>query len=431
MSKAVCIIVENGCVPPDTRVWREAVTLAEAGYGVSVICPKRPGFERSYEVLKGVEIYRHDSLDASRPLGYLFEYAWAFLIELLLAVRIYARTRFSVLQACNPPDTIFLIALFFRFLGVRFVFDQHDPTPEFYEARFQRRDFLYQVIRIAERLTFNAADVTIVTNESCREIALTRGSVPEDRCFVVRSCPDLDEVRSGVPRPELRGDKELLVVYVGIMGPQDGLNLLLQSIHHIVKVVGKTNVQFALVGPGSEVEHLKTKAAQLGIESWVNFTGPLYGEPLYSYFASADIGVSPDPANAFNDKLTMVKILEYMAYGLPVVLYDLQEGRRSAEGAALFAKPNEPIDFAQKIVRLMDAEPLRKELGSVGKRRVETTLNWEIEKRTYLRAYETAFGGRAPKRPRAGKKNLKTAATPAAGALFVSNPSDSRETVSN
>jgi glycosyltransferase involved in cell wall biosynthesis len=225
----VCIIVENQPVPADRRVWQEARALTGAGYSVSIICPKGRGFERSNETLDGIEIYRHSTWEASGRAGYLIEYGWALAAELALALKVYARTRFRILQACNPPDTIFLVALFFKLLGVRFVFDQHDLAPELYETKFGRKGLIYRLVRLAERLTFQTADVAIATNDSCREIALRRGRISPDRSIVVRGCPDLNDFRLPPPRADLKQGLAHLVVYVGIMGPQDGVDLLLAA----------------------------------------------------------------------------------------------------------------------------------------------------------------------------------------------------------
>ena len=387
----VCIVVENLPVPLDRRVWQEARALRDAGYRVSIICPKGRGFERSRETLEGIEIRRHRIWEASGPLGYLAEYGWALAAEFFLALKIYARTRFRILQACNPPDTIFLIGIFFKLFGVRFVFDQHDLNPELFEARFQRKGFLYRLVCLAERLTFRTADVSISANESFREVALGRGRISSRRSFVVRSCPALEDCRPQPPRPELKQGRRLMAVYVGVMGPQDGVDLLLESIDHLVKKCGRNDTLFALIGDGTELPKLKKFARQRGLDSFVKFTGPLYGDDLRAYLATADLGVAPDPLNVFNDKLTMNKILEYMAFGLPVVLYPLTEGRRSAGDAALYARPNDPIDFAQQVLKLLDSEALRKELGERGRNRIEESLNWNLEKQALLAAYEAAM----------------------------------------
>jgi glycosyltransferase involved in cell wall biosynthesis len=391
-SIAVCIIVENLPVPFDRRVWQEACALRDAGYRVSIICPKGRGFERGRETLDGIEIYRHRIWEASGPAGYLIEYPWAICAEFFLALRIYASTRFRILHACNPPDTIFLVGLFFKLLGVRFLFDHHDLNPELYLAKFARKDLLYRLVCLAERATFRTADISLATNESFREVALQRGHMPPDRSFVVRSCPDLKTLISCAPQPRLKEGKRYLVVYVGVMGPQDGVDLLLESIAHIVKKRQRDTL-FALIGGGSEFDRLKSVASQKGLDDVVKFAGPLWGDALAAYLSTAEVGVSPDPLNPMNDKSTMNKILEYMAYGIPVVLYDLTEGRRSAGDAALYARPNDPADFAAQVMQLLDSESLRRELGARGRRRIEETLNWGREKTALLEAYKKALEG--------------------------------------
>jgi glycosyltransferase involved in cell wall biosynthesis len=383
--------VENLPVPVDRRVWQEARTLTAAGYRVSIICPKGSGFDLSRETLEGIEIYRHRVWEASGPFGYLIEYGSALAVELFLALRIYARTRFRVLQACNPPDTIFLIGLFFKLFGVRFIFDHHDLNPELFETKFQQKGFFYRLVCLAERLTFRTANVAIATNDSYREIALTRGGIPRERSFVVRSCPDLDNLRRQPARPQLKEGRNHLVVYLGVMGPQDGLDLLLESIRVLVKDENRGDTLFVLIGGGTELPSLKAAAHAKGLDEVVRFTGRLPDDEVGAYFATADLGVAPDPKTAMNDVSTMNKVLEYMAYGLPVVLYDLTEGRRSAEDAALYARDNNPIDFARQVAKLLDSEALRRELGQRGRRRIEERLNWGIEKQALLEAYRTAL----------------------------------------
>jgi glycosyltransferase involved in cell wall biosynthesis len=390
---AVCIIVENLPVPIDRRVMQEARTLRDAGYRVSIICPKGSGFQKSRETLEGIEIYRHWLWEASGPLGYFLEYCWALAAQFLLSLRVYARTRFRVIQACNPPDTIFLIGIFFKLFGVRFIFDHHDLNPELYEAKFQRRGFGYKLVCWAERLTFRSADVSIATNQSYREVALTRGNMRRERTFVVRSCPDLAKIRIYPPQPELKEGRRHLVVYLGVMGYQDGLDLLLESIAYINKLRKCEDTLFVLIGSGSELPRLKVLASQKGLDGLVKFTGRLPDEDVAAYFSTAAFGVAPDRATPMNDKSTMNKILEYMAYGLPVVLYDLTEGRRSAGDAALYARRDDPEDFAQKVMSLLDSDSLRAELGARGRKRIEETLNWENEKQALLAAYAAALQG--------------------------------------
>lgn len=389
----VCIIVENLPVPLDGRVWREAGALRDAGYLVSVICPKgKSSFTSSYELLDGIHIYRHHPLEASGALTYLLEYAWALAAEFYLALKVFARTRFRILQACNPPDTIFLIGLFFKLFGVRFIFDHHDLGPELVETKFGKSGgIMLALSRLAERCSFGTAKVAIATNESFKEVAIRRGKMRGERVFVVRNCPDLKRFRRGPGRPEAKCGKRLLVAYVGFMGVQDGLPLLLESIEHIVTHEGRQDTHFVFIGSGTMLPELKATVARKNLGDFVTFTGQVTHDEVAAYLSSADIGVAPDPKTPMNDSSTMIKIFEYMAFALPVVQFDLKEGRRTAGDAALYAAPNDPIDFANQLTRLLDSRDLCRELGARGRRRIEERLNWGMEQDLLLQAYRTAL----------------------------------------
>lgn len=390
--RRVLIIVENLPCPFDRRVWQEARTLAAAGYGVSIICPKGKGYEKSFEELEGVAIYRHPQpFEGRGALGYAAEYSWALLAEFMLSIRVLMERGFDVVHACNPPDTLFLIGGFYKLFGKKFLFDHHDINPELYEAKFSRRDFFYRLMVMLERLTFRTADVCLATNESYRRIAIERGKRSPDRVFVVRSGPDLNRLKILPPRPELRCGRRYLVGYVGVMGRQEGIDGLLAAARHIVHELGRTDIHFGLVGGGTELAAMRSLAEQLDVAEYVTFTGRVPDAELLAMLNSADICVNPDIANEMNDKSTMNKIMEYMALGKPIVQYDLTEGRVSAQDASLYAKPNDPIDLAVKIVALLDNEPARKRMGQVGQERVRSALAWEHEAPRLLAAYEALF----------------------------------------
>ena len=378
----------------DRRVWKEACALRDAGYRVSVICPKgKTHHKASYELLDGIEIYRHRHWEASTASGYLLEYGLALVSEFLLALKVFARTRFRVLQACNPPDTIFLVALFLKPLGVRFIFDQHDLGPELFEAKFgTSTGMLYKLVSWAERCSFRAANTCIATNESFKEIAVARGGKDPERVFVVRNSPDLPRLSAAPPsQPRINSESRCWSTYVGFMGTQDGVDLLLESIEHIVKHEKREDTHFVLIGGGTVISELQAIVARKNLEAYVTLTGQVSHEEVAAHLSNADVGVAPDPKNALNDHSSMIKIFEYMAFALPVVLFDLKEGRRLADSAALYAVPNDPIDFAGKISKLLNCKELRKELGEIGRRRVEEKLNWDVEKVSLIRAYETAL----------------------------------------
>jgi len=391
--RRVLIIVENLPCPFDRRVWQEARTLTAAGYLVSIICPTGKGYEKSYEELEGIAIYRHPQpFEASGALGYLAEYGWALLAEFALSLRVLMDRGFDAIHACNPPDTIFLIGGFYKLFGKKFLFDHHDINPELYEAKFQRRDFFYRLMLSFERWTFRTADVCVATNESYRRIAIERGRRAPSRVFVVRSGPDLRRLRRMPPDPALKHGRRYLVGYVGVMGRQEGIDGLLTAVHHIVHVMGRSDVHFGLVGGGTELEAMRRLARELKVDDYVTFTGRVPDAELLAMLNTADVCVNPDVANDMNDKSTMNKIMEYMALGKPVVQYDLTEGRVSAQDASVYAARNDPIDLARKLVALLDDEPLRLRMGDIGLQRVQTALAWEHEAPHLLAAYEKLFG---------------------------------------
>jgi len=390
--RRVLIIVENLPLPFDRRVWQEAKALVAAGYQVSIICPKGWGYEKSYELLEEVHIYRHPlPIEADSALGYAMEYSLSLAMEFALAVRIALTRGFDVIQACNPPDTIFLIGAFFKLFGKKFIFDHHDINPELYEAKFARQDIFYKIMRLLERLTFATATVSIATNDSFKRIAIERGGMAPDRVYVVRSGPDLTKIQRLPPRDELRKGRRYMVGYVGVIGKQEGIDLLLEAVKYIRTGLKRDDIQFTIVGDGTEVPALREMSKQLGIDDCVEFTGRLSGAPLWEILSTSDVCVSPDRVNGMNDKSTMNKILEYMALSKPSVQFELTEGRFSAGESSLYAAPNDTKDFAHKLCELLDNPERRARMGEIGRRRVEDELAWHHQLKPLLDAYERAF----------------------------------------
>lgn len=385
----VLIVVENLPVPFDRRVWMESITLQRAGYEVSVICPKGKGYEKDYEVIDQVHIYRHPMPpDISSVKGYLTEYGTALYWEFRLAQRVWRERGFDIIHICNPPDLLFLVAAWFKLLhGVRVIFDHHDINLEMYEAKYGRRDFFYYGLSIAERLTFATANVVISTNESYRKIALTRGGKKPEDVFVVRSGPDLSRFQPVPPNPVYRRGRQYLVGYVGVMGEPEGIDYLLESVRYLVQDKKRQDIQFMLIGSGPMFEQLQQLSEQIGVSDYVEFTGRIPDAELLARLSSCDICVNPDKQMPYNDLSTMNKIMEYMAMGKPIVQFDLLEGRRSAEGASLYAEGNNPVDFAEKIVTLLESPDLKEKMGIEGRRRMEDTLEWRHQAPKLLDAY--------------------------------------------
>jgi len=386
---SVLIIVENLPCPFDRRVWQEAKSLRDAGMRVSIICPTGKGYDAYYEVIEGICIYRHDlPVEGSGPFSYLREYSAALYWEFRLSLKVLRERGFDIIHACNPPDNIFIIGLFYKFFfRKKFLFDHHDINPEFYIAKFGRKDLFYLVMLLWERLTYWTADVSIATNESYKRIAIRRGGKRPDKVFVVRSGPDLKRLKQVPPRPELKKGREFLVGYVGVMGEPEGIDHLLRMVRYIVFKKKRRDIQFILVGSGIELENMKIYARKLGVEEYVTFTGRVPDKDFLEILCTADVCVDPDVANEMNDKSTMNKIMEYMALGKPIVQYDLTEGRFSAQRASLYAQKNNENDFAAKILQLLDDPKKCKMMGEFGHCRVREELNWECERPKLLRAY--------------------------------------------
>jgi glycosyltransferase involved in cell wall biosynthesis len=390
--RRVLILVENLPSPFDRRVWQEACTLRGAGYQVSIICPTGPGCERRFEIIDGVHIYRYRlPFEAANAAGYLLEYLVALTRTFMLAWRVLLTRGFDVVHACNPPDLLFLVGGFFKLLGKKFLFDHHDLCPELYQAKFGRRDFFYRLLLALERATFRAADVAIATNDSYREIAITRGGVPPERVFVVRSGPSLARMQRLPPDMRLKRGRRYLVGYVGVIGQQEGIDSLLRSVQHLVFELGRHDIHFALVGSGPSLERMKLLARELRVAPFVTFTGRVPDHELLTVLNTADVCVNPDPANDMNDKSTMNKVLEYMALGKPIVQFDLTEGRWAAQDASLYARRHDTADFAAKIVELIDDPARRAAMGASGRRRVETQLEWSHQAPRLLAAYDSLW----------------------------------------
>lgn len=388
----VLIIVENLPLPFDRRVWQEARTLKAAGAQVSIICPTGKGHEARFEVIEGVEIHRHPlPLEAKGALGFLLEYGAALFWETVLAWRIFFKRRFDVIQGCNPPDLIFLVALPFKLMGVRYIFDHHDINPELYEAKFEKRGFFWQLMRLFERLTFKAADVSIATNESYKAIAVERGGMEPKRVHVVRSGPDLSRLKLVAPVDDWKNGRAHMVGYVGVMGEQEGIDLLIDAVEHIVYENGREDIQFVLVGGGPALDDLQKMTADRGLADFITFTGRAPDKDLFEVLSTMDIGVNPDRVNAMNDKSTMNKIMEYMSLGKAMVQFDVTEGKFSARDASLYAKPNDAIDMAGKICALVDDPGRRAAMGAYGRERVVSELNWQHQIDPLLAAYKQAL----------------------------------------
>lgn len=368
----------------------ECQTLTRAGIGVTVICPTGGAAQERFEVLDGVRIHRYPPPPEARGVvGFGIEFVIAWLWTLRLAVREHREVGFGVIQACNPPDTYWALARLFRPLGVRFVYDQHDLCPELFDARFARPNpLLKRALLWLERRTYATADHVIVTNASFRRIALDRGRLAPDTVTIVRSGPLTDRLRRVPPDPRLRAGSRHLVCYLGVMGPQDGVDLLVRAAGEL----GRDDVHFAFLGFGDELSSLEELARELGLTDRVTFTGRVGDEAIRRYLSTAAVAVAPDPPNGFNELCTMNKVVEYMACETPVLSFDLEETRVSAGDAARYVDDPSPAALAHALDELLDDAVSRRRMGQAGRERVELALSWDHQAPGYLAVYRGLLG---------------------------------------
>ena len=405
MNRHILILVENLSVPFDRRVWQEATALKGAGFEVTVICPVGLNCDTERDVtIDGVRILRYPLRPAAGgPKGYLREYSLALWHTLRLALKVRARRRVDVVQACNPPDLLFLIALVLRPFGARFVFDHHDLVPELFLSRFSHGGrTLHRLTRYTERLTFAAADAVISTNESYRKVAIERGGMSPDRVTVVRSAPDLNRFHRRSPDADLRCGKAHLLAYLGVMGPQDGVDHALRAVQRLRDQIGRDDFRCIFMGWGDCFDEMVALRDELGIADIVEFPGRVPDEFVERALSTADVCLSPDPLNPLNNVSTMNKVVEYMAMGRPIVSFDLVEARVSAGAAAVYVQPNDDLGFAAAIDSLLRNPEVCHRMGELGRRRVEDELSWAVSSRALVRFYRRLLGEEQPVAVQAG-----------------------------
>ena len=404
------MLVENH-FPQDTRVRNEAILLTEAGYHVSVIALRKKG-QAMTEVVNGVQVYRLPRLELFKKtshgnlsragllflklkssLGYLFEYCYFTGACLVVSFYVFIRRGFDVIHAHNPPDTLFVVALPFKLLGKKFIFDHHDLCPELYRSRYRTGEgFFTGLLRVFEWCSLKLADITIATNESYKQVQMERAKRDPRTIFIVRNGPDKLRMSPVQPSPRLKAMNKCILCYVGSLNPQDGVDYLLRSLRYLLNDLKRSDFHCVIMGTGDSLQDLRDLAGTLQLNGCVELTGFVSDEDLQSNLAAADICVDPDPSSPLNDVSTWIKIMEYMANAKPIVSFDLKETRFSAGEAAAYAKPNGESEFAEMIAHLMEQPELRRKMGTYGRQRVEQELQWTKVGQNLLTAYETLFG---------------------------------------
>jgi glycosyltransferase involved in cell wall biosynthesis len=393
-AKRVLIIVQNLPVPFDRRVWLECKALVAAGYDVSVVCPKGKN-DPAYEVIDTVRLYKYRPYaPGGSKASFIAEYVYSFLSTAWKTLLARRRGRFAVMQACNPPDIFWPIGIALRLAdGTKFVFDHHDLCPELFQSRFPNGPRLpYRGLLALERRTHRTADHVISTNDSYRDIAIRRsGRAPAD-VTVVRTGPDPKKLSRGPRDPAQKRGRRFLAAYIGVMGPQDGVDIVVRAADIVIHDMGRDDIAFTLIGAGDCFDELVALRDELKLGDHVEFTGRAPDELVKKILSTADVGLSPDPKNPLNDVSTMNKTMEYMSFELPVVAFDLRETRVSAAAAAVYVTPNDVGEYAKAIVDLMDDEDTRARLAKIGRARVEDELAWPHQERAYVGVYDRLTG---------------------------------------
>lgn len=391
------IIVQNLSVPYDRRVWLECNSLIESGFDVSVICPRSKG-DKKRETLSGVKIYRYAPPPATKGvLSFIVEFAYCFIRTFVLSLVIHSRRRIDVVQTCNPPDTYWALGLFFKIFGTTFVYDQHDLCPEIFDARFGEnvsgmKKFLRAGLLWSEKMNYTTACKVISTNESYRELALTRGGKSTDDVTIVRSGPNPEKLFSVDVDATVKRSRDYLLVYIGVMGPQDRVDIAIDAMSELVNRRGRKDVSLALLGDGDCHAELKEQTTQLNLDEFVTFTGRANDEVIRQYFSSADIGIAPDPATPFNSHSTHNKIMEYMMFSLPVIAFNLKETILSGQDAVMVVEENaSPLAMADAIEELLGDDVRRKEMGEFGYERAHNKLIWKHQSPAYVSVMRSAF----------------------------------------
>ncbi|MBN1478930.1 glycosyltransferase family 4 protein [candidate division KSB1 bacterium] len=388
----VLIIVQNLPVPFDRRVWLEAKTLRDYGLHVSIISPKSKDFSKSFEKIEDIAVYRYKMpIEAHGVPGYFFEFIYAWLATAFLSIRVWFQEGFDVIQACNPPDTYWVLGQIYRLFGVTFIFDHHDLSPEMFDAKYHGKRLLRRGLVWLEKKTLKNATLVLSTNHSYKNIAIERGGKNPQDVYVVRTGPDVQRLQTVRPEPPLKFGKKYLVCYLGEMCPQDGVDLLLKAILYFITKLGRTDTHFVLIGGGPAMPAMRALRDEMGLQQNVTFTGRIPDTDLCRYLSTADVCVDPDPWTEWANHSTMNKILEYMTFGKPIVAFDLDEHKNSAHEAAFYVQPNDTRLFAEAIDELLKNPEKRQAMGRIGYARIRGQLAWTHTHKALVAAYNRLF----------------------------------------
>jgi glycosyltransferase involved in cell wall biosynthesis len=397
---SVLLVVENLPVPYDRRVWQEALTLHNAGFRVSVISPATKLYPRLSEVLEGIHIYRYPiMIEGKGHFGLIVEYLWSFVCISFLTVLVAIRRGFKAIMIANPPDIFFPIIWMWKLLGKKTVFDHHDLTPELFSTKFRiNKSIVLSFFYFAERRMLRAVHKVISTNESYKAIALERGRRRDEDVVVVRNSPDPARFSIRAPEAGLRQSARYMVAFLGEIGQQDGVDILIRAIGLIRTALGPGAVHYVLMGAGPHFDNIVKYAKELGVADEITFTGRADNETICRVLSTADVAVDPCPNSPHANMSTATKIMEYMFFSLPIVAFDLLETHRSGDDAVRYARVDDESDLARQIVNLLNDEAQRRSLGAAARIRLDSALSWRVSSKKLIDLMTGLIGSPPPAR---------------------------------
>jgi len=390
--KHILFILQNQAAPYDRRVWPEALSARDFDYDVTIICRSNQKAPKRHEIIDGIEIYRHIHLiEGTSKLSYLLEYFNSVVWEFILSIYVFIKKPFHGIHSANPPDHVVFIALFYKLFRIKFIYDLHDLSTDLYAIKFSKKDRLYKALKFMERISIKAADCVITTNESLKHVAIERGDKNPADVFSVRNGPLLSTISVSPIDRNLKNGFDYLVGYVGIIGEEESIDELLEIVKYIVYDKDQKNVKFIVIGSGTHIDHFVKLTQDMQLEHYVEFTGYIPYNKLLGTLAQTDVCINPEFKNDYTDQHTMLKIMDYMIVGKPIIQYDVTEGRVTADKASLFIKDNNKIEFAESILTLLRNPKERVKMGQFAKKRMYESLGWDSQSEKLKEAYLFTF----------------------------------------
>lgn len=406
------LMITESNLPGDPRVRQEAQLLSENGHQVSIICIKGTN-QTFYEVLDKVKIYRvpkitvfkegkqitqtsNSSSDEKQKsllmgvLGYGIEYIYFTVVSLFVSLWILLKDNFDVVHTHNPPDSLFVIGLFYKLFNKKYIFDHHDLSPELFIEKYNiNKPLIHNILKKFEILSCKIADVIITTNESYKQIEIERAKVHPEKIFIVRNGPKLDKMKRVNSNNGFKADGAKIMCFMGAINKQDGVENLIVILARLVFKYGIKNIKLMILGDGDYEDYIKEFAKELSVEEHVIFCGYIRDiDELNRYMSAADIFVDAAFKTNYNDHSTFIKHMEYMVFGKPIFTFDLKESKFSLGDAGIYVENNDTDLYAQKVAALIKNGYNEHEIEKVAKERI-SRLHWGEVSKELLVAYDS------------------------------------------